>query len=353
MAPSGTSRLQTTRAELQRLLVTDESLTNYRAFCHHVVFSDSELVFDFMKEPLRDLLLVLHDPRRLHAAGDIFSFMLRLVDLDAPIDRLACSLLPSVEQALPTTPHVLSICHLLHRLTGQPEARIMMSNPLLAERLCARLLDEWVDLAVRFFVAAEFHRSAAMALTCIEGVWRLVHDVRRQRHTVLAPLFRLWCEVVRVTDDVRPLLSLHLFWIVRKGGWFEECGEFLAAMLRGTSVRLILDLDSRGFLDSLVVSAHAFALSAAIWREVLSELRRQWPARATGLAPPVSERPVTRTLCPITLERMIYPVVASDGHAYERDAIMRHLATHPRRLSPLTQQPLGDHLFPNFASPRD
>lgn len=49
--------------------------------------------------------------------------------------------------------------------------------------------------------------------------------------------------------------------------------------------------------------------------------------------------------CPITLEIMADPVVASDGFSYERDAIehvMKHFGT-----SPMTREPLSEHLFPN------
>ena len=52
-------------------------------------------------------------------------------------------------------------------------------------------------------------------------------------------------------------------------------------------------------------------------------------------------------LCPITMSIMRDPVVASDGHTYERDAIMRHLSTNS--LSPITQQPLDYMLFDNYS----
>jgi hypothetical protein len=44
-------------------------------------------------------------------------------------------------------------------------------------------------------------------------------------------------------------------------------------------------------------------------------------------------------LCPITCERMVDPVVASDGHSYERSAILE-LLSRPGPLSPLTREPL-------------
>jgi len=51
--------------------------------------------------------------------------------------------------------------------------------------------------------------------------------------------------------------------------------------------------------------------------------------------------------CPITLCKMLEPVVASDGHSYERVAIERVLAG--TRVSPMTRAPLSPTLWPNHA----
>ncbi len=48
--------------------------------------------------------------------------------------------------------------------------------------------------------------------------------------------------------------------------------------------------------------------------------------------------------CPITLELMKDPVVASDGHMYEREAIEKWLKTSNK--SPVTNEPISDHLIP-------
>ena len=58
--------------------------------------------------------------------------------------------------------------------------------------------------------------------------------------------------------------------------------------------------------------------------------------------------------CPITNELMIDPVMCTDGHSYERQAILDWFAEQRsnRQLltSPLTNVPLeSDTLFPNFA----
>jgi hypothetical protein len=51
--------------------------------------------------------------------------------------------------------------------------------------------------------------------------------------------------------------------------------------------------------------------------------------------------------CPITKDRMMDPVVASDGHSYERSAI-EEILRGPHPLSPLTRATLGTALVPNL-----
>lgn len=57
-------------------------------------------------------------------------------------------------------------------------------------------------------------------------------------------------------------------------------------------------------------------------------------------------------LCPITMEKMVNPVIASDGHTYERDAIQDWISgarAGTVALSPLTREPLAPTLIPNHA----
>ena len=53
-------------------------------------------------------------------------------------------------------------------------------------------------------------------------------------------------------------------------------------------------------------------------------------------------------LCPITLELMTDPVLAEDGHTYERSAITDWFA-NGNGLSPKTQARMGQLITPNFA----
>lgn len=63
--------------------------------------------------------------------------------------------------------------------------------------------------------------------------------------------------------------------------------------------------------------------------------------------------PPSQTICPITLDVMEDPVLATDGHTYERSAIERYMETigdEQTLLSPKTREPLSSReLFPNVA----
>lgn len=52
-------------------------------------------------------------------------------------------------------------------------------------------------------------------------------------------------------------------------------------------------------------------------------------------------------VCPITHEAFRDPVIAEDGHSYEREAIARWLEV--RATSPSTGSPMGTRLLPNHA----
>ena len=72
----------------------------------------------------------------------------------------------------------------------------------------------------------------------------------------------------------------------------------------------------------------------------------QGPSSSAAEAPPpIEEEPPEDFICPITTELMADPVMAADGHAYERTAIERWLAT--KSTSPMT----GEALEHTFLSP--
>ena len=82
--------------------------------------------------------------------------------------------------------------------------------------------------------------------------------------------------------------------------------------------------------------------------------KRTLVAATEGGSPSAAEAPVAKEeeeppadfICPITTELMSDPVLAADGHAYERSAIERWLAT--KSTSPMTGEELElTRLFPS------
>jgi hypothetical protein len=135
----------------------------------------------------------------------------------------------------------------------------------------------------------------------------------------------------------RPSLVQLLVHVGRRSWWTLEFGALLGAMLDTPSVEFVVRLHTKGRLASLVRYANAYAKAGqAVWRAVRAQLRGHWPAEFDAALPPElapttprrssSERasvpsPVSpAACCPITLQAYRNPVVASDGHTYERDS---------------------------------
>ena len=83
-----------------------------------------------------------------------------------------------------------------------------------------------------------------------------------------------------------------------------------------------------------------------IWEKVLSLLRREFTVDTYRPDSDVPE--AAEFCCPITLCRFVHPVVATDGHTYERSALIKHVVANGF-ISPLTREPLGTDVFENRA----
>ena len=80
---------------------------------------------------------------------------------------------------------------------------------------------------------------------------------------------------------------------------------------------------------------HIRILGSSTLQQLVSSSNFKWPET------PLDYR------CPLTIETMCDPVVASDGHTYERTAIQKILDTNC--ISPMTREILLPHVFPNVA----
>jgi len=130
----------------------------------------------------------------------------------------------------------------------------------------------------------------------------------------------------------------------------------LASCLRGPSVELVLRLEAENALQPLVsrCKAECMQLEAAgaasipsSWKEVKAHLERHWPGRTKDTTDRSVSLPSQE--CPITLSPIVDAAVASDGHVYERDAILLHMSKDMR--SPLTRETLSYSLFPLYGTP--
>ena len=128
------------------------------------------------------------------------------------------------------------------------------------------------------------------------------------------------------------------------------------AILRSSSVDMVLQLDRADHLTEFTTIARQRARDGVdAWADVLAGLRKHWPERIRRI---LGEEEEARDdgdgerddvpCCPITLQPYRNPVVASDGHTYERDAIVRHMQLNGG-VSPLTNQHLEYYLYPNRA----
>jgi hypothetical protein len=175
-------------------------------------------------------------------------------------------------------------------------------------------------------------------VSCVSSV------ARRSTEDVLQ-----WMErMLRFNTDLRTeryVVHTSELW---RTGWPVQLGPVVAHLLDTTNVALVVEWEKYGKLQSLI---HASQTHKTIeWRAVRGLLRHLYPARVrlalheAHVAPPDADR--TECTCPITLERIVNPVILSDGHTYERDAIMRHFASSGF-VSPLTRQRVAPYVFTN------
>lgn len=132
-----------------------------------------------------------------------------------------------------------------------------------------------------------------------------------------------------------------------KTEWGAHLGRLVALLLDTPCVCFVVYLDRIRQLTPLVHRAATH--TAPHWDLVRARLRAAYPARVDEILDARDvHTPATEATCPITLAPMAFPVVASDGHTYERDALLAHLVRNGF-VSPLTRAALLGEVYPNYA----
>mmetsp|Transcript_60572 Transcript_60572/g.180116 ORF Transcript_60572/g.180116 Transcript_60572/m.180116 type:complete len:258 (+) Transcript_60572:1943-2716(+) len=123
--------------------------------------------------------------------------------------------------------------------------------------------------------------------------------------------------------------------LVAVGPWFT--GRTVREVVRALEHVVLREVPPRLLKDSLAAGGvlHEFRDEAALRKLVSQAVRAQFTGKRQR-----SDEPPDELVCPITFQLMVDPVVAADGHTYERSAVEDWLKTHNR--SPKCNTPL-DH----------
>ena len=130
-----------------------------------------------------------------------------------------------------------------------------------------------------------------------------------------------------LSNMILDLAAMHIL------GICERNGGVLLNVLRGTLVDAIIPF-------CLFIHQNMREDAVSEIRKVLSDVvfvgecnvLEQWPMWNEK----EPEAPHTDNTCPITLDRIVDGVIASDGHLYERSAILTHMIE--KRESPMTRE---------------
>lgn len=140
--------------------------------------------------------------------------------------------------------------------------------------------------------------------------------------------------------------------VLRQGGWCPICDTESSKQAHMSLLHAHAGEDMPTLrraieaADAMQVDADAVRRARTRLTDLVLEADQQ--ARCTKLgAPPSAVSLPNEFFCPITQQRMVNPVVASDGFTYERIAIEEVMRT--TGISPLTREQLYPIVFPNLA----
>ena len=269
------------------------------------------------------------------------------IDMGADVPRLACNVAPMLVRAAGVVENVDALCSAIVRLAAT--ARDLVSDEELFNNLATRMRpNAHVSYVVDVVRTCDVYddRIAAVVRKCVRflvsEVTR-VHRLSTEPHMQAALDFLTTC-VLR--NYWRPFLVPHVAMMARHG-WPTEFAPLMTAMLSDPSVELLLTLEKSHRLAHLIRRAY----DDPAWKPVIDLLQHHWPGRVSEVlnTPTRPKRDPTQVYtCSITLDVVTHPVVASDGHTYERDALLRHMSQNGY-FSPLTKETLHFALYENRA----
>lgn len=282
------------------------------------------------------------------ATSDVLFATMNLVfDTDVNLPHFVCGLAPLLIRACNKDGHVWRILELSTRISHVDSLKDMIRD-------------------VEFFRNLLFHMSRDVdmmvdVLHLVEPFVDDVHSVDDIIRYVIMYLGRIWTNyetepsryaVHFLTTCFRKNSAIrdshaHLMVNMWRTGWNPCMGDVLAYQLDTTSVEFVVLLEKKNKFEDFVKLAYGRTLIS--WRVVRYLIHYHWPeqvARIMNLDDETHFVTADDVCCPITQTPMARPVVASDGHTYERGAIIQHMVTLGL-WSPVTRLPLSYHLYDN------
>lgn len=221
---------------------------------------------------------------------------------------------------------------LVHELPGstmQDEAIVTLLRTVRA----TKTRDLVRVMAMRFVLANEV--PSAIPLVRLYRLWEHVHFRTHQGMDMMVE------ELVRIGDSMDAILSVCPEHVLYNPHFPVSLTNLILAP-RGRRRHVVLRaLFSHGPVQCLVSIAHVapelHVLMALLEPDLRALLEPYWVSKFSETdAVPLARDDAPE--CPITLERCVRPVIASDGFTYEQDAIMTLLSRG--MTSPMTREPL-------------
>ena len=295
----------------------------------------------FLEQPLNLQLMKIHGDHQLLNNPVVLDFLddvLHAIDPDG-IGRIACGILPAICDVLLCCRFPQRLCSLLLKFAENEECREMMCDDTLFQSLRRMMQrsphnDTVISLIVAQFVHSP-HRWAALS------VFRLIL-FRSQRsgpgaiHDVLASLLTVEAWRVLLLEDFKECTDKE--YATKHLGFF-----WVGLLTTEVSSAILVHMHTGHTLDRFVARCAVLKETDLTWAQVWVRVRRMWPSRVN--APPSD--PCSTQCCPITLSEFRVPVLATDGHTYELDALLTHFS-FSGFVSPLTKDTVSYQLVENF-----
>jgi hypothetical protein len=283
----------------------------------------------------------------------------------ADTDRLATTLVPSFVTSLVSggVASAPPIVNLLLAFAKSCRSDLLHDRKLM-DALALHLTPKYgiISPVVEFCLTVV--DTAMMVVDLKEIVYKLHYIVTSSataRHLDCEEVTRIFkmFAILSKTDEWYKYTAIMALAFVRKKLQPRQCIHLIHSLLESISMFFLILVAEHDLLSLLretlerCVWVHGPANYDNItWVDVYNMLNRKWPDLSASPSSPSSpSQDVEEEVCPITLCHFVKPVVASDGHTYERSAILRHMVDNGM-ISPMTKEPLTFILYDNWVAVR-